>query len=76
MNNALSLAVGQAVQVHAFGHWYPGVVTKLGRTRATIQYTTRVTKKTYTKTVSFVPKDYTIGQETYTWVGIRTEVQS
>jgi hypothetical protein len=33
-------AVGEAVEVHSFGHWYKGTVTKLGRTgKVTVQYT-------------------------------------
>lgn len=32
--------VGEAVQVHAFGHWYNGEVVKLGRTgKVTVKYT-------------------------------------
>ncbi len=33
-------SVGQSVEVHSFGNWYAGTVTKLGRTRVTVQYTT------------------------------------
>jgi hypothetical protein len=33
-------AVGEQVQVHAFGHWYKGEVVKLGRTgKVTVRYT-------------------------------------
>jgi len=33
-------AVGEACEVHAFGHWYKGEVTKLGRTgKVTVKYT-------------------------------------
>lgn len=33
-------SVGETVQVHAFGHWYNGTVTKLGRTgKVTVKYT-------------------------------------
>lgn len=35
-----SFAVGEVVEVHAFGHWYRGQVTKLGRTgKVTVRYT-------------------------------------
>jgi hypothetical protein len=42
--------VGQAVEVHAFGHWYPGVVVKVARTRVNVTYTSG-TGTTRTKAV-------------------------
>lgn len=30
--------VGQQVEVSAFGRWRPGTITKLGRTKVTVQY--------------------------------------
>lgn len=43
--------VGEAVQVHAFGHWYAGVVVKIGRTgKVTVKYTSG-TGKTREKAV-------------------------
>lgn len=33
-------SVGDKVEVFSFGHWYAGEVVKMGRTRATIRYTT------------------------------------
>ena len=36
-----NFTAGQSVQVHAFGHWYPGTVVKLNRAgRAVVSYTT------------------------------------
>lgn len=32
--------VGQAVEVHAFGHWYRGEIVKIGPKRVTVRYTT------------------------------------
>jgi hypothetical protein len=32
--------VGQAVQVHAFGHWYSGEVVKVGKATVSVRYTT------------------------------------
>ena len=34
-----SYEVGAAVEVHAFGHWYPGIVVKVGRSNVTCKYT-------------------------------------
>lgn len=35
-----TFSIGEAVQVHAFGTWYNGTVTKLGRTgKVTVKYT-------------------------------------
>lgn len=36
---AAGYAVGDAVEVHAFGHWYRGQVVKVGRARVTVRYT-------------------------------------
>jgi len=40
--------VGEQVQVHSMGCWYDGVITKLGRTRITVEYATgqRTRRKT------------------------------
>jgi Agenet domain len=32
--------VNEAVEVHSFGRWYPGVIVKVGRTRVVVRYTT------------------------------------
>jgi hypothetical protein len=32
--------VGEAVEVHSFGRWYPGEVVSVGRTRVVVRYTT------------------------------------
>jgi len=34
-----TFAVGESVRVHAFGHFYPGVVVKVTRKRVTVRYT-------------------------------------
>ena len=44
--------IGQVVEVHAFGHWYEGVVVKLTPKRATVRYTTG-TGRTRDKAISF-----------------------
>lgn len=31
---------GEQVEVHSFGRWYPGTVSKIGRTRVTVFYRT------------------------------------
>ena len=35
-----TFAVGEAIEVYSFGRWYPGTVTKIGRTRVTALYVT------------------------------------
>ena len=47
-----TFTVGEKVEVHAFGRWYPGEVIALGRTRITVRYTTRTTGNTFEKTVN------------------------
>jgi hypothetical protein len=33
-------AVGQPVEVHSFGRWYPGTISGFGRTRLKVTYAT------------------------------------
>lgn len=47
-----TFAVGEQVEVHAFGRWYPGEVVAVARTRVTVRYTTRTTGNTFEKTVN------------------------
>jgi hypothetical protein len=36
----MKLIEGDSVQVQCFGNWYPGVVTRIGRTLVEVRYTT------------------------------------
>lgn len=40
MTAAGSYAIGQRVEVHSFGRWYAGLVTKIGPKRVVVHYTT------------------------------------
>jgi hypothetical protein len=59
-------SVGEAVEVHSFGRWYPGVVRAVKRTRVEVEF--RTCGGTRTRTKSVKPAGYDISMRDGTTV--------